>query len=209
VTPADVFICYASEDRVGVARPLAKALDALGVSVWYDEFALSVGDSLRREIDHGLRVCRYGVVILSPRFFVKEWPKRELDGLTQRETESGGKVVLPVWHEVTATQVRAFSPILADRIGLSTVNGVDYVADRIAAAVRVPELDLADALTARAVAFVRSAKDDGLPHETECPRCRSTGYDRGRGHYVCGDCGLAFVGTEHFGVRAIASPTPD
>src|SRR2546426_9088509 len=35
----------------------------------------------------------YGVVILSPNFFKKEWPQKELDGLTAREVE-GRKVVL-------------------------------------------------------------------------------------------------------------------
>jgi hypothetical protein len=47
----------------------------------FDEFTLSVGDRLRRSIDRGLANCRYGIVILSPMFFGKEWPQRELDGL--------------------------------------------------------------------------------------------------------------------------------
>jgi hypothetical protein len=38
---------------------------------------------------------RFGVVILSPAFFAKEWPNKELDGLVARE-DSRGKVILPI-----------------------------------------------------------------------------------------------------------------
>ena len=122
----DVFISHASEDKETIARPLAKALEAKGLRVWFDEFTLSVGDRLRRSIDRGLANSRYGIVILSPMFFAKEWPQKELDGLTQRE-ERGEKVILPVWHNITAAQIRAYSPILADRIAVLSDRGLDYV----------------------------------------------------------------------------------
>lgn len=44
----DVFISHASEDKDAVVRPLAHALREGGLSVWYDEFELKLGDSLRR-----------------------------------------------------------------------------------------------------------------------------------------------------------------
>ena len=81
----DVFISHAWEDKETVARPLAHALSQAGLSVWYDELTLTLGDGLRRSIDRGLAESRYGVVILSPQFFAKSWPQRELDGLTTRE----------------------------------------------------------------------------------------------------------------------------
>ena len=34
-----------------------------------------------------------------PALFAKEWPRKELDGLTARESE-GQKVILPVWHGI-------------------------------------------------------------------------------------------------------------
>ncbi len=60
--------------------------------VWYDEFTLRVGDSLRRSIDNGLKNSRYGIVVLSEAFFNKEWPQRELDGVFAREV-NGEKVI--------------------------------------------------------------------------------------------------------------------
>ena len=44
----DVFISHAGEDKDDVARPLFVALHDLGVSVWFDEAELRIGDSLRQ-----------------------------------------------------------------------------------------------------------------------------------------------------------------
>ena len=46
----DAFISHASEDKESLVRPLAVALQAAEVTVWYDAFTLTVGDSLRRSI---------------------------------------------------------------------------------------------------------------------------------------------------------------
>jgi formylglycine-generating enzyme required for sulfatase activity len=132
----DVFISHAWEDKEDIARPLAEALRQKGLLVWYDEFTLTLGDSLRRAIDRGLAQSRYGVVILSPNFFAKEWPQRELDGLVAREISSG-KVILPVWHNVTWEDVSRFSPTLADKLAVSTTKGLDAVVEEILRALRV------------------------------------------------------------------------
>ena len=52
----DLFISHASEDKESFVRPLASALVAEDVRVWFDEFELQIGDSLRQKIDEGLRL---------------------------------------------------------------------------------------------------------------------------------------------------------
>lgn len=116
----DVFICHASEDKDLVVRPLAEELRQRGLRVWYDEFELRIGDSLRRKIDLGLAQCRFGIVVLSPAFFEKEWPQRELDGLVSRETAQGSQMILPIWHNVSREDVLTYSPPLADKLARST-----------------------------------------------------------------------------------------
>lgn len=115
----DFFISHASEDKQEVARPLYEALTDLGCSVWYDEFSLKVGDSLRRTIEMGILSSRFGVIIVSEHFLAKEWPARELDALTAIEI-SGGKKVLPIWHRVTKDQLLLKAPMLADKLALNT-----------------------------------------------------------------------------------------
>jgi hypothetical protein len=46
----DVFISHASEDKDAVVRPLASALRKARLNVWYDEFELRIGDSLRKKM---------------------------------------------------------------------------------------------------------------------------------------------------------------
>jgi len=128
----DVFISHASEDKDDLVRPLAEALKALHVEVWYDEFALKLGDSLRRSIDKGLARSRYAVVVLSPAFFQKNWPQRELDGLVAREMDSNDRVILPVWHRVSRKDVIEFSPPLADVLAIDSAHGVGHLAAKIA-----------------------------------------------------------------------------
>jgi hypothetical protein len=136
----DVFVSHASEDKNAVARPLADALLAYGVSVWLDEVEMKVGDSLRRKIDQGIRSSRFGLVILSEAFFTKGWTQYELDGLVTR-TISGEQNLLPVWHGVSKDDVMRWSPSLADKVALSTsVLDVAAIAGQIAEVV----LDIED-----------------------------------------------------------------
>jgi len=126
----DVFICHATEDEDEFVRPLAEALCQAGLRVWYAEFSLKLGDSLRQSIEKGLASSRYGVVVLSPSFFEKHWAQQEMNGLTQKEVD-GTNVILPVWHRVDREYVLRFSPMLADRVAAQSGDGVAAVVQRI------------------------------------------------------------------------------
>ncbi len=130
----DVFISHASEDKDEIARPLALELEKNGLRVWFDEFSLKIGDSLRRSIDHGLAKSRFGIVVISPNFLAKEWPQKELDGLTAREI-AGQKVILPVWHQISIDQLRDCSPLLADRLATNSSKGLSKVIEDLLAAI--------------------------------------------------------------------------
>ena len=115
----DAFISHAGEDKAEVARPLAEALRALGLLVWYDEFELRIGDNLRRKIDDGIAKSKFGIVILSEHFFAKQWPQYELDGIVIRHG-IGAQNILPIWHRVTKEHIISQSPSLASVIALTT-----------------------------------------------------------------------------------------
>ena len=132
----DVFISHASEDKDEVARPLAEALQSNGLSVWYDEFELKIGDSLRRKIDRGIANSNFGVIVISRDFISKGWTNYELDGLITR-TVNGEQTMLPIWHNVTKREVINYSPSLADKLARSTTDfTVEEIADEIADLIR-------------------------------------------------------------------------
>jgi len=122
----DVFICHASEDKSSFVRPLADALIAKGLNVWYDEYTVRVGDSLRQVIENGLMSSRHGIVVLSPAFLRKKWTHLELSTLFSLEKPQE-KRVLPIWHNIQAKDVLKISPLLADRVAASTKLGLDNV----------------------------------------------------------------------------------
>ncbi|MHB0923721.1 MAG: DUF1883 domain-containing protein [Bellilinea sp.] len=124
----DVFISHASEDKDAIVRSLADALVKGGLKVWYDEFELKIGDSLRRKIDKGLAHSRFGIVVLSQSFFKKGWTNYELDGLVTRSV-SGEQILLPIWHNISKSEVIEYSPSLADKVARSTSN---YTVEEIA-----------------------------------------------------------------------------
>jgi hypothetical protein len=124
----DVFISHASEDKDEVVRPLALALKNEGLIVWYDEFELKIGDSLRKKIDKGLANSKFGIVVLSKNFFTKGWTNYELDGIITKAV-SGEQVILPIWHNITKKEVIDFSPSLADKVARNTSS---YTVEEIA-----------------------------------------------------------------------------
>ena len=77
----DVFICHASEDKDDVVRELASHLQESGLEVWYDEWAMTIGDNLSQKISEWLAQSTFGVVVISPHFPNKQWQQQEFYAL--------------------------------------------------------------------------------------------------------------------------------
>ena len=115
----DVFISHATEDKESFVNALVEELKTRNVKVWVDALRIKWGDTLRKAIDDGLKKSRFGIVVISKHFIAKGWTQYELDGLFEREMAQG-KVILPIWHNITKAEVQDFSPPLAARKALIT-----------------------------------------------------------------------------------------
>jgi hypothetical protein len=130
------FLSHDSRDKGTVARPLAQALARLLVPVWYDEYSLQVGDSLRDSIDKGLLECRRAIVILSKNFMSnKGWSRAEFNGIWSRHMDEGA-FMLPVWHKVRKAQVAQYSLMVSDIVALKTSEGIPSIAAKLAVKLR-------------------------------------------------------------------------
>lgn len=135
----DVFLCHAWEDRRGVAKELHDLLERFGVRVWFSEKDVSLGTSLVRAIDKGLRMSHIGIVLATPNFL----KSLAAEGIADKELSAllATDRVIPVVHGLTYEELREESPLLASRSGLSTgEDTLEQVAVKIANAVR-PEAD--------------------------------------------------------------------
>lgn len=131
------FISHDFRDKVPFVRDLAATLQRMLSPVWYDEYSLVAGQSLRASIEKGLRECRKCVLILSPYFLSNNgWTRAEFDSIFTREILEKENVMIPVWHGVTKEQVYSYSPRLLDKIGIPSSLGVEQVANRILQAIR-------------------------------------------------------------------------
>lgn len=119
----DVFVSHAWEDKESFVDEFVQELQKLNLNVWYDKNQIKWGDSMRAKIDEGLRKSKFGVAVLSPDYIKegKYWTKAELDGLFQLESVNG-KMLLPVWHNLTKKEVMAYSPIIAGKLAMNTAS---------------------------------------------------------------------------------------
>ena len=121
----NVFLCHAWDDRRGAATELHKLLEAEGVSVWFSEKDIVLGQPFMREIDRGLAKSRTGIVLVTPALMKRVDSRgvsdKELSELLARD------LLIPVVHETTYDELRKVSPLLASRNGLDTAD--DSLAD--------------------------------------------------------------------------------
>ena len=114
-----IFLCHAWDDRQTGAKELYDLLVARGVSVWFSENDIGLGEPFLRAIDKGLAKSRIGIVLVTPSL-LKRLPApgavsdRELSVLPARDQ------LVPSVHNTTYDALRDVSPMLASRNGLDT-----------------------------------------------------------------------------------------
>jgi hypothetical protein len=81
-----LYLAHAFENR-DVAKPLADRMMANGIDVWFDEWEIRTGDSLRRKMESGLSGCTHFLVLLTPEAIGKPWVETEIDAGFVRNVE--------------------------------------------------------------------------------------------------------------------------
>ena len=103
MTSPKVFLCFASED-INLAKSIATDLQTNGIDVWWAEWCIYSGDSLRQKIDAGIANCTHFLALLTPQSINKPWVNQEMDaGLVSKL--KGQCKFLPVRHELLATDL--------------------------------------------------------------------------------------------------------
>jgi hypothetical protein len=100
--------------------------------VWYDEYSLRVGQSLRESIDKGLSEARKCILVLSPNFLSNPgWTKGEFNAAVDMHFSKGGSVVLPIWLNVSRKDVAEYSPLVVDIVALKADMNIDELARKL------------------------------------------------------------------------------
>lgn len=113
--PHDIFLSHATAD-LPLARALHDKLEALDAEVWMDDFSIKLGQNIVRAIDRGISLSRVGVVLVTPAVIAgRYWVEKEFSALLNSKD-----TVIPVLHEVSWSELAAYSPLLHLNKGLST-----------------------------------------------------------------------------------------
>lgn len=121
------FISYDNRNKELIAKPLANGLNSRLCYVWYDEYSLKVGDSLRESIEKGIKEAKKCILILTPEFLKNSgWTKKEFNSIFTREMIFDEKIVLPIWFNVKKEEIFEYSPSLADTFALQWPNPDDF-----------------------------------------------------------------------------------
>ena len=76
--PPVVFLSHATEDK-SLVRAIARTLTYNGIEVFFDEWSIAAGESIRQRIDEGLGACTHFLVLLTSNSLTKPWVKTEID----------------------------------------------------------------------------------------------------------------------------------
>lgn len=128
--PYNLFISHASEDENYAGR-LAKALEYLGLKIWFAPLSLKVGDKLLDSINAGLMASEYGLLLISPEYIEKQWTSYELDVLHRQHIETDKKL-FPLWHGVEKAQLDSWNPSLSGIIAIKSTEDLREISSKIA-----------------------------------------------------------------------------
>lgn len=130
-----VFISYTSADRNFVEK-LARHLIVAGIPVWYDQWELSIGDSLRDKISVGIQGAAFLAVVLSKASVQSKWVKDEVYAAMARGDEEQRVMVLPLLIEGCD-----IPPLLKDKVYVDFRTDYEASLRKLIERVRVPGTD--------------------------------------------------------------------
>lgn len=125
-----VYLAHASEDKAMV-KPLAEGLMQRGIDVWYDNWEIGYGDSLRRKMEEGLGDCTHFVVLLTETSIKKPWVNEEIDAGLMGAVEGTAKFIglrhgLPISFVSPFLRTRLTPEFNPGEAGLETLAGEIY-----------------------------------------------------------------------------------
>ena len=90
---ATVFLSHSSDDKE-VVREIAAGLHRYRLNVWFDEWEIRAGDSLRKKIfKDGLEACDVFLVLVTTSSLKSNWVQEELDAAFVKAVEQSARLI--------------------------------------------------------------------------------------------------------------------
>lgn len=96
-----VFICFSAKDRYTIAEPIVHHLKNYGIDIWYDRYAMVLGDNrIEKNLKEGAENCNYSLIIISENTIKSKCAMEEINIVKERY-HSGNVTVFPVLYEIS------------------------------------------------------------------------------------------------------------
>lgn len=125
----DVFISHANADKESYVGDLKTSLDKLKIKIFYDKDTLEWGDDWKKVILEGVAKAEFAIIVISKNFFGREWTEKELNEFLNRQNHNGQKVILPILHNITVSELQEKYPSVAN---IQALDSSKYSCDEIA-----------------------------------------------------------------------------
>ena len=125
----DVFISHASSDKEEYVNNLKSSIDKLGVNIFYDKDTIQWGDEWKKKLLEGIKTAEFAIIVISEKFFGREWTEKELNDFLKRQNSNGQKIILPILHKISFDQLKEQYPSIAD---IQAIDSNKYSCDQIA-----------------------------------------------------------------------------
>ena len=108
----DIFISHCHKDKLKYVDNLAEELKKIGIKLFYDSNDITWGDNIKDRIDHGLKNCKLAIVVISNKYFGREWTEYEIEMLLKRQCIENRKFILPILHQIKKRDLEKHYPQL-------------------------------------------------------------------------------------------------
>lgn len=161
------FISHNKSDK-NIASEIALYLAAENVSVWFDDWEISAGDSIVEEIENGLIGCTHFIILWSKNSATSKWVRRELRSTLTTAIETGNPKVIPICVDDTA-----LPPLLTDIRSLIYEGGTEKDRDEIISAITggAPSQNFIKAIVKKYNELIYDPKSKDPFGINACPKC--------------------------------------
>ena len=119
-----IFLCHSKKDRAIIER-IANDLRSCGIDVWYDEWEIPVGDSIRKRIfEEGIPNCDAFFIYLTKNSVDSYWVQKELDSAIFRDSEERNSFLILF---VDKDETRQKLPYDLKSLNVPALNDEDYL----------------------------------------------------------------------------------
>ena len=94
----DIFLSHSSQNKP-TARLIALELRHAGFNIWFDEWALNIGDDIYSAIEQAIEASQSMMLLMSQAFFLSEWGTMERNTAAFRDPTNLRRPLLPVLIE--------------------------------------------------------------------------------------------------------------